>query len=291
METHTNPLLKKICLMAALKIPFAVALTFLITLNTVNAQNYPESNLSESTYFSWPEGIKMGLSLTFDDARVSQADTGIPLLDKYNVKATFYVSPPSLRMRLDTWKTSIENGHEIGNHSLVHPCSGNFTFARHRALEDYTIEKMHAELDSASRLLKELVGVNPKSFAYPCGQTFVGRGINTKSYVPVVASLFQTGRGWLSEAPNDPAYCDFAQLTGMKLDGQTFEEILALIESAKTNGHWLVLAGHEMGGEGSLVSCLETIEAICRYASDPANGIWIDTVSSIASYIQENRKQ
>jgi peptidoglycan-N-acetylglucosamine deacetylase len=277
--------------MAALKITCAVALTLLITLNTVNAQNYPESSLPESTYFSWPEGIKMGLSLTFDDARVSQADTGIPLLDKYNVKATFYVSPPSLRMRLDTWKTSIENGHEIGNHSLVHPCSGNFTFARHRALEDYTIEKMHAELDSASRLLKELVGVNPVSFAYPCGQTFVGRGINTRSYVPVVASLFQTGRGWLSEAPNDPAYCDFAQLTGMKLDGQTFEEILALIESAKTNGHWLVLAGHEMGGEGSLVSCLETIEAICRYASDPANGIWIDTVSSIASYIQENRKQ
>ena len=277
--------------MVALKIPCVVALTFVLLLNTVNAQNYPENKLSENTDFFWPEGIKMGLSLTFDDARLSQADNGIPLLDRYNVKATFYVSPPAFSMRLDAWKKSVASGHEIGNHSLVHPCSGNFTFSRERALEDYTLERMHAELDSASRLIKELVGINPVSFAYPCGQTFIGRGINTRSYVPVVASLFQTGRGWPGEAPNDPAFCDLAQLTGMKLDGQTFEEIRVLIERAKSSGHWLVLAGHEMGGEGNLVSCLETIEAICRYASDPANGIWIDTVSNIASYIQENRKQ
>lgn len=274
--------------MIALKIPCVVALSFVL-LNTVNAQNYPENNLSENNCFSWPDGIKMGLSLTFDDARLSQADNGIPLLDRYNVKATFYVSPPAFTMRLDAWKKSVASGHEIGNHSLVHPCSGNFTFSRERALEDYTLERMHEELDSASRLVKELVGINPASFAYPCGQTFIGRGINTRSYVPVVASLFQTGRGWLGEAPNDPAFCDLAQLTGMKLDGQTFEEILVLIERAKSSGHWLVLAGHEMGGEGNLVSCLETIESICRYASDPANGIWIDTVSNIASYIEENR--
>ncbi|MGF1584790.1 MAG: polysaccharide deacetylase family protein [Bacteroidales bacterium] len=276
--------------MVALKIPCFVALAFVL-LNTVNAQNYPDNNQSDSTFFSWPEGIKMGLSLTFDDARLSQADNGIPLLDKYNVKATFYVSPPAFTMRLDTWKKSASNGHEIGNHSLVHPCSGNIAFSRDRALEDYNLDRMHTELDSASRLIKDLVGINPVSFAYPCGQTFVGRGINTRSYVPAVASLFQTGRGWLGEAPNDPAFCDLAQLTGMKLDGQTFEEILVLIEGSRESGHWLVLAGHEMGGEGNLVSSLETIEAICRYASDPANGIWIDTVSNIASYIEEKRTQ
>jgi peptidoglycan-N-acetylglucosamine deacetylase len=277
-------------LMVALRIPFFVALTLVILLNTVYAQNYPEIDLTENTSFSWPEGIQMGLSLTFDDARLTQADDGIPLLDRYNVKATFYVSPPNFILRLDDWEKAVSNGHEIGNHSLVHPCSGNFAFSRDRALEDYTLERMHAELDSASRLIKELVGINPVSFAYPCGQTFIGRGINTRSYVPVVASLFQNGRGWLGEAPNDPAFCDLAQLTGMKLDGQTFEEILVLIERAKSSGHWLVLAGHEMGGEGNLVSSLETIEAVCRYASDPVNGIWIDTVSNIASYIEEKRK-
>jgi peptidoglycan-N-acetylglucosamine deacetylase len=276
--------------MNALKIPCIVATTFVIMLNTVNAQYNSENNVSGSTHFSWPEGIKMGLSLTFDDARLSQADTGIPLLDRYNVKGTFYVSPRSFISRLDAWKKAAANGHEIGNHSLSHPCSGNLTSARDRALENYTLERMHSELDSATRLIKELTGISPVSFAYPCGQTFVGRGVNTKSYVPVVASLFQTGRGWLGEAPNDPAFCDFAQLTGMKLDEQTFEEILVLIERAKKSGRWLILAGHEVGGEGFLVTNLETLEMICRYASDPANGIWIDTVGNIASYIEENRK-
>ena len=39
----------------------------------------------------WPEGKKTALSLTFDDARLSQVDQGLPLLDAYGVKATFYV--------------------------------------------------------------------------------------------------------------------------------------------------------------------------------------------------------
>ena len=75
--------------------------------------------------FQWPEGKKMGLSLTFDDARLTQIDNGIPLLDKYAVKATFYVSPDDMIQRLEGWKAAIKNGHDIGNHSLIHPCTIN----------------------------------------------------------------------------------------------------------------------------------------------------------------------
>ena len=48
---------------------------------------------SDNPTFNWPEGKKMAISLTFDDARLSQVDKGMPVLDKYGVKATFYVSP------------------------------------------------------------------------------------------------------------------------------------------------------------------------------------------------------
>ena len=261
-------------------------------MNLVVAQDYGSTEAQKSSDFQWPEGVKMALSLTFDDARLSQIDKGIPLLDKYNVKATFYISPESMMKRIDGWKKAINNGHEAGNHSILHPCSGNFPFARHKALENYTLDAMHHELDSASRFIKEKLGVHPVSFAYPCGQTFVGRGLNAKSYIPVVASLFETGRGWMNEGPNDPAFCDMAHLTGMKLDGQSFEQILRLIESAKTRGQWLILAGHEMSEvytEGSLISILDTIEAICKYASDPANGVWIDNVENIAAYVKAKR--
>ena len=93
--------------------------------------------------------------------------------------------------------------------------------------------------------------MTPESFAYPCGQTFVGRGVGTQSYVPVAASIFVTSRGWLDEAPNDPSYVDFAQLTGIESDGKDFEPILAAIESARQTGSWVVLAGHDMGKDGA----------------------------------------
>jgi peptidoglycan-N-acetylglucosamine deacetylase len=59
--------------------------------------------------FKWPEGKKMALSLTFDDGRLSQPDKGIPLLDKYNVKATFYIVPSAMYERLDGWKKAARN--------------------------------------------------------------------------------------------------------------------------------------------------------------------------------------
>ena len=253
------------------------------------SQSYETNAIQKKSDFQWPEGIKMALSLTFDDARLSQVDKGIPLLDKYGVKATFYVSPDNMIQKLDGWKKAVSNGHDIGNHSLLHPCTGNFDFSRDKALEDYTLQKMDVELDSANNILKKTLGFRPVSFAFPCGQSFVGRGNMTRSYIPLISAKFETGRGWLNEGPNNPAFCDLSQLTGMELDGKSFEQIKALIESAKSMGQWLVLAGHEMNEGGFQTSLLSTIEAICKYASDTANGIWIDNVHNIALYIKEKR--
>ena len=266
-------------------------LTLVLSFSNYNSysQSYKTNVPREKSKFQWPEGKKMGLSLTFDDARLSQPDKGIPLLDKYGIKATFYISPDNMVQRLDAWKKAVVNGHDIGNHSLVHPCTGNFDWSRDKALEDYNLNSMKTELDSASNIIKKLLGVHPVSYAFPCGQTFVGKGVNTRSYIPLIASMFESGRGWLDEGPNDPSFCDMAQLTGMELDGKSFEQIKNLIESAKTTGQWLVLAGHEMNEGGDQTSLLPTIEAICRYASDPANGVWIDNVHNIASYIKETR--
>jgi peptidoglycan/xylan/chitin deacetylase (PgdA/CDA1 family) len=253
------------------------------------AQSYQAGKVGNMAAFKWPEGKKMALSLTFDDARQSQVDKGIPLLDKYGVKATFYLSPENMKRRIEGWKKAVINGHDIGNHSILHPCSGNFAWARKNALEDYTIENMSRELDSASNLIKKTLDVQPVSFGYPCGQTFIGRGSMTRSYVPLVAAKFETGRLWKSESPNDPVFCDMSQLTGIELDGKTFEQVISLIEDAKIKGLWLVFAGHEMDDGGAQTSLLTTIEAICKYASDPANGIWIDNVHNIAAYVKEKR--
>jgi peptidoglycan/xylan/chitin deacetylase (PgdA/CDA1 family) len=185
----------------------------------------------------------------------------------------------------------VASGHEIANHSLTHPCSGNFTWARDRALEDYTIERIRRELLEANRRIAALLGVTPESFAYPCGQTFVGRGLRTQSYVPVAAALFTTARGFLDEAPNDPSYVDFAQLTGIESDGKDFEDIQPIIEGARETGRWVVLAGHEMNHGGEQTTRLAMLEALCAYAIDPANGVWIAPVGTVARYVRDRRGQ
>jgi peptidoglycan/xylan/chitin deacetylase (PgdA/CDA1 family) len=242
-----------------------------------------------STGFRWPDGKRAALSLSFDDARQSQVDIGLALLDKHKVKATFYVVPSAVERRLEGWKKLVASGHEIGNHSLNHPCTGNFAWSRQKALEDYTIEKMRDELMQANRRIKELLGVTAESFAYPCGQTFVGRGVETRSYVPVVAALFSSGRTWQDETPNDPGFCDLAQATGVEMDGRDFEQILPVLEKARETGQWVALAGHEIGKDGPQTTRVAMLEKLMSYANDPANKIWIAPVGTIAKHIHERR--
>lgn len=239
--------------------------------------------------FTWPEGKRVAISLTFDDGRDSQVTGGTALLDEYNVKATFFVVPSAVERQLNGWKKAVAAGHEIGNHSLSHPCSGNFLWSRNNALEDYTLDKMQQQLAEANRQIKALLGVDAKVFAYPCGQTYVGRGAKTKSYVPLVAGMFQLGRTWMDEAPNDPTYCDFAQLTGVEMDGKDFKDILPLIESAAENHQWLVLAGHEMNNDGAQTTRLSMLKELLEYAKDPSHGVWIAPAGAVAQYVKGKR--
>jgi peptidoglycan/xylan/chitin deacetylase (PgdA/CDA1 family) len=244
----------------------------------------------DAASFSWPEGKRMAISLSFDDARESQVLVGTKLLDQYNIKATFYVNPAGVEKQLEGWRNAVANGHEIGNHTLTHPCTGNFSWSRDNALEDHTLNSIKKEITACSQRIEALLQVKAEVFAYPCGQTFVGRGTRTKSYVPQVAKMFISGRGWMDEAANDPLYCNLAQLTGIEMDGKDFDQILPLIENAKKNGLWLVLAGHEMGDSGDQVTRLSMLKQLAAYVQDPNSGVWIAPVGTVSKYIQSQKK-
>jgi len=239
--------------------------------------------------FAWPAGARAALSLSFDDARPSQVDVGTELLDRHGVKVTFFAVPGSVEQRLGGWKKAVAAGHEIGNHSLDHPCTGNFPWARKKALEEYTLQDMRRQMVEANARLRELLGVTPDTFAYPCGQTFVGRGLDTRSYVPLVAAMFVAGRGWLGEGPNDPAFCDLAQVLGMEMDGKDFEQLLPDLEQAREAHAWLVLAGHEIGREGRQTTRIAMLEKLLPYLRDPAHGFWVAPVGAVARHIRQQR--
>jgi peptidoglycan/xylan/chitin deacetylase (PgdA/CDA1 family) len=240
--------------------------------------------------FPWPENKKAAISLTFDDARPSQVIAGTALLDSLGTKVTFYVLPGPVREHIEGWKKAVVSGHEIGNHSLYHPCSGNFEWSRDHALEGYSLDSLERELAAANKMISEMLGTEPTQFAYPCGQKFVGRGTGTRSYVPVIARMFVTGRGFMEETANDPLFADFAQITGIDMDGKKFEDLLPILKEAVAKGQWVVLAGHEMGESGPQTTRLNMLRQLISYCNNPRNQIWMATVGEIANYIKQQTR-
>lgn len=227
------------------------------------------------------------MSLTFDDARLSQVDVGIPVLDRHGIRGTFYVLPGNMRRRLRGWRAAVARGHEIGNHTVNHPCTGTFAWVKpENALERYTLARMEAELLRANLELREALGVRPTSFAYCCCQTFVGTGAQVRSYVPLVAKHFAVGRSGVSDAHNRPGRVDLAQVWSSAIDNRTFAEVRALIDAAVADGGWLVLVGHEVGrAGGTLTTTAAVLARVCAHlAARPE--IWTDTVSAIGQHVR-----
>ena len=268
----------------------ATVATVLLIVGTAIGRPVPNADSTNpAKRFRWPNGRHAAVSLSFDDARVSQIDTGLALLKRQLVKVTFFVQAEQVRKRLDGWKKAVADGHEIGNHSNTHPCTANYSFSRLNALEDYTLEMMAAQLDGANAEVQDLLGVKPRTFAYPCGQKFVGRGRDVRSYVPLVAERFLVGRGYLDESANDPQVCDLAQAMGTSFDDMEFEQMRNQVEQAANEGRWVIFVGHEIGKRGYQVTDTAALEALCEYLKDPAHGIWLGTVAEIAEYIRQQR--
>lgn len=60
------------------------------------------------------------VALTFDDGPTENVEKILPLLDKYNAKATFFVIGNELEKNLKLGKEIAESGHQIGNHTYSH---------------------------------------------------------------------------------------------------------------------------------------------------------------------------
>ncbi|MBD1584408.1 polysaccharide deacetylase family protein [Pseudoalteromonas sp. S16_S37] len=262
--------------------------------SNVEAEPHSKTNGKTSTdivAWQYPNGARNAISITFDDARESQVDVGVAILDKHNVKGTFYVMPEPVQRRLAQWQAVAENGHEIGNHTQSHLCTGNFQWLRamNKGLEQVDLTWMRDDIEKTNQFIESNLGVTPHSFAYPCGNTFVGRGAEVQSYVPLIADLFTTGRTWLDETANDANYTDFAQLTGIRIDGMTFEQIKATLDALRFTKSWIILAGHEVGQKGMYTIDSQALESLIVYLKDPANGYWLDTVDNVANYLKQHR--
>ena len=134
----------------------------------------------QDTQIEWPNGAKAALALTYDDALLSQVETALPQLDEAGLKATFYLSLASqgFTAHKDVWERAALNGHELGNHTIYHPCRaslpGRDWVAPNRDLDTYTKDQLLQELEDVNVALSELDQEPSRTFAYTCGDVSVG---------------------------------------------------------------------------------------------------------------------
>ncbi|MDR3508416.1 MAG: polysaccharide deacetylase family protein, partial [Caulobacteraceae bacterium] len=138
----------------------------------------------------WPNGRQAAVSLTYDDGLNGQLDIGAGQLEAHGFRGTFFLTEENMEARLDDWVALERRGHEIGDHTMTHPCE----------LRPYTpasfskkqLKPMESFLDAHFQTPQ------PRLYAYPCGATELGRkgGVNRRqsSYVGLLRRNFLSAR-------------------------------------------------------------------------------------------------
>lgn len=100
-----------------------------------------------------------GTDVVVDDrfSCAEQIDRYLSLLDKYNIKATFFVAVSFLPMCKNFLLKAISNGHEIALHCL-----------EHEIYKDLPKEDFDALIKKSIEVLKQELGVKPVGYRFPC---------------------------------------------------------------------------------------------------------------------------
>jgi peptidoglycan-N-acetylglucosamine deacetylase len=242
--------------------------------------------------FSWPNGKKAAVTITFDDSIPSQYETAAPLMKKHGLVGTYFMMGGWWFMpgNVEKWREIYEEGNEIALHSFGHPCdrdnSGNTNGI---SAQDYTLEKIRDELKSQVSNAKLSGFGTDFTYAYPCGVKWVGE--EKKSYVPVVKKLFVAARDLVydpKDAVIDPLTIDLAQVPSVGTDGKEARYLIGLIEEAKTKGGWVVFYVHGVGS-GWVITDKAVFEEVIAYIEKSKKDLWVSTFKQAAEHIKKKR--
>lgn len=233
----------------------------------------------------WPDDCAGAVSLTFDDAIPCHITRVAPILDAHGLRGTFYVNPRADWVaNAAAWRTVHADGHEIGNHTLSHPCSRNFGWNAAQGLEDMTLEEVEEDIRRGREALAAAIPAQTAhSFCYPCYQDFVGRGPTRRSYVPIVTKYHTAARG-RGETFNDPRHADLHYVWSYPCERMSGAEMIGLCEQAARSGGWAVLTFHGVG-EAHLMVGESDFTALCAHLAHHRARLWTATFLDAAQRI------
>ncbi|WP_181306183.1 polysaccharide deacetylase family protein [Rufibacter sp. XAAS-G3-1] len=230
---------------------------------------------------------KCAVVLTYDDALNVHLDKVIPALDSLKLKGTFYLTAASQEFtkRLPEWKKAAANKHELANHTLFHPCDGSqpgrsFVTADYD-LATYSVRRITDEIKMTNAALEALDGKKERTFAYPCGDTQVA-GV---SYVEGLKGELVAARGVQGVyVPKNTA--DLYNVGSFMINGQTGDELIALVKKAMETNRMVVFLFHGVGGEHSLNVSLEAHRQLIQFLKKNEKDIWNTTFIEAAKHMK-----
>ena len=123
----------------------------------VSAKGY-DPHADSSVYFSVKDSEKR-IALSFDDGPlIGKTDRILDVLDKYGVKATFFMVGSQAGYCRETAVRVMREGHEIGNHTH-----------NHKSLAALNEKELDIEISEAEKAIFEACGYIPSLFRPPEG--------------------------------------------------------------------------------------------------------------------------
>lgn len=203
---------------------------------------------------TWPNGAQAALSLTYDDALPGHRTQVANELRRHSLAATFYapIRSRDLLSNPEAWRELAKEGHELGNHSIFHPCRQGEKMKSWLKdcydLKKYTADQLRNELEIASFALRLIDGKATRSYGNTCCNTTIGDGENEESMDEVLEQLFPAARGTLNDSICNPRQpFNPMQIGHFSGDDKTFEQIKEEIEQALKLGGWIVFMIHGVG--------------------------------------------
>jgi sialate O-acetylesterase len=249
---------------------------------------------SKSTSAFFPNGAVCAVSLSYDDSVPIHHQRVAPLLHAHGLHGTFYLSIHNLEGP-EEWKKVAAQGHELGNHSLFHPCRreppGNYAWlAEDYDLANYSPKRFRDELSVANKFIDLLDGGRPRTYGNNCTHLTIGRGDKLEPMDPILDDLFVAARGAITSQPVDPANPVFTRLGHYNGDGKTFAQLRAEIEAARARGAWIIYMFHGVGKETHNLYIAEVEHRkLVEWLDQERATIWTAPVVEVAQHLKVGR--
>jgi hypothetical protein len=247
--------------------------------------------------FHWPEGIQGAVSLSYDDGLEVHHAAVAPLLESHGLCGTFYIPVNVLARGPDPfiWKRVADQGHELGNHSIFHPCRKGHDLKESwlmpcYQLQTYSERRWVDEMAVANGVLRMIDGRDDRTFGNTCCDITIGPDDHEINIEPMINKLFVSARGQFLAKSVSPLSAQFTNLGHYGCDDMSFAEVKQIIDESVAKGEWAIFMTHGVGKDTHHLFMEEREHReLIEYLGRNRSTIWTAPVRDVAQYIKSKR--